>query len=91
MKAARVNNYGEPPELVEISPPGEPGPYRESMAGPAEIVEVLIAGINPVDIAIASGKFDAGAPPLPYTPGTEGIGRMADGEKEKNQNKKDKK
>jgi NADPH2:quinone reductase len=50
------------------------------MAGPAEIVEVIVAGINPVDLAIASGKFDAGAPPLPYTPGTEGIGRMADGE-----------
>lgn len=80
MKAAQVTAYGQAPELVEIDAPGEPGPFTESMAGPAEIVEVLIAGINPVDIAIASGKFDAGAPPLPYTPGTEGIGRMADGE-----------
>ena len=80
MKAVQVNAYGEPPELVEISSPGEPGTFRDSMVGPAEIVEVLIAGINPVDLAIASGKFDAGAPPLPYTPGLEGIGRMADGE-----------
>lgn len=80
MKAAQVTAYGKPPELVEVDAPGEPGPYNESMAGPAEVVEVLIAGINPVDLAIASGKFDAGAPPLPYTPGMEGIGRMSDGE-----------
>lgn len=80
MKSARIVAYGKPPELVEIDPPGETGPYGESAAGPAEIVEVLVAGINPVDLAIASGKFDAGAPPLPYGPGMEGIGRMADGE-----------
>lgn len=80
MKAAQITAYGAPPELVEVESPGTPGPYSESMAGPAEIVEVLIAGINPVDLAIASGKFDAGAPPLPYVPGMEGIGRMSDGE-----------
>ena len=80
MRAAQVTAYGQAPELVEVDPPGEPGPFSESMAGPAETVEVLIAGINPVDLAIASGKFDAGAPPLPYGPGMEGIGRMADGE-----------
>lgn len=80
MKAAQVSAYGEAPALVEIDSPGDPGPFSGSVAGPAEIVEVLVAGINPVDLAIASGKFDAGAPPLPYTPGMEGIGRMADGE-----------
>ena len=65
MRAAQVTAYGQAPELVEVDPPGEPGPFSESMAGPAETVEVLIAGINPVDLALASGKFDAGAPPLP--------------------------
>lgn len=80
MRAAQVTAYGEAPELIEIEPPGDPGPYGESIAGPAEIVEVLVAGVNPVDLAIASGNFDAGAPPLPYVPGIEGIGRMADGE-----------
>jgi len=80
MRAARITAYGEPPELVDLDSPGEPGPYEGSPAGPAEVVEVLIAGLNPVDLAIASGRFDAGAPPLPYTPGMEGIGRMADGE-----------
>jgi len=80
MRAAQVTAYGEAPELIELDGPGDPGPFGESIAGPAEVVEVLVAGINPVDLAIASGKFDAGAPPLPYVPGTEGIGRMADGE-----------
>lgn len=80
MRAARITAYGEPPELRDVDDPGAPGPYAESAVGPAEVVEVLVAGINPVDLAIASGKFDAGAPPLPYTPGLEGIGRMADGE-----------
>lgn len=80
MKAAQITAYEAPPELLEIDGPGEPGTFGESMAGPAEIVDVLIAGLNPVDLAIASGKFDAGAPPLPYGPGIEGIGRTADGE-----------
>ena len=80
MRAAQVTTYGEAPELIEIEAPGEPGAFGGSQAGPAEIVDVLVAGINPVDLAIASGKFDAGAPPLPYVPGIEGIGRMADGE-----------
>ena len=80
MRAAQVTAYGDAPQLIEIDPPGDPGPCGESVAGPAEVVEVLVAGINPVDIAIGSGKFDAGAPPLPYVPGMEGIGRMADGE-----------
>ena len=80
MRSARITAYGEPPELAEIEAPGPVGPYGESVAGPAEIVDVMIAGLNPVDLAIASGKFDAGAPPLPYAPGTEGIGRTAGGE-----------
>ncbi len=80
MRAAQVTTYGEAPELIEIEAPGEPGAFGGSQAGPAEIVDVLVSGINPVDLAIASGKFDAGAPPLPYVPGIEGIGRMADGE-----------
>lgn len=80
MRAARIGAYGDWPEVIGTDPPGDPGPYGETAAGPAEVVEVLIAGLNPVDLAIASGKFDAGAPPLPYTPGLEGIGRTATGE-----------
>lgn len=71
MRAARITEYGAPPELAEIDPP-EPQDGWVS-------VEVELAGINPVDLAIASGTFDAGAPPLPYTPGLEGIGVTSDG------------
>jgi NADPH2:quinone reductase len=66
-----ITAYGEPPELGETTLP-EPGPGQVSVA-------VELAGINPVDIAIASGNFDAGAPELPYTPGLEGIGRTPEG------------
>ncbi len=69
--AALVTAYGEPPTLGEATLP-EPGPGQVTVA-------VQLAGLNPVDIAIASGKFDAGAPELPYTPGLEGIGMTPDG------------
>lgn len=71
MRAARITEYGAPPELAEIDPP-EPQDGWVS-------VDVELAGINPVDLAIASGTFDVGAPPLPYTPGLEGIGITEDG------------
>ncbi len=71
MRAAQITEYGAPPELAEIDPP-EPQDGWIS-------VDVELAGINPVDLAIASGTFDAGAPPLPYTPGLEGIGLTGDG------------
>lgn len=73
IRAARIEAHGEPPRLAEIPLPEPPAD------GSLEPVDLLIAGLNPVDLAIASGKFDAGAPPLPYTPGLEGIGRLADG------------
>jgi NADPH2:quinone reductase len=70
-RAAIIAAYGEPPVPGEATLP-EPGPGQVT-------VEVELAGLNPVDVAIASGKFDAGAPALPYTPGLEGIGTTADG------------
>jgi NADPH2:quinone reductase len=42
------------------------------------VVEVLGAGLNPVDVAICSGNFYAGKPPLPSVAGREGVG-MLDG------------
>jgi NADPH2:quinone reductase len=71
MKAARITQYGAPPELAEVDSPEAQGDWIP--------VDVQLAGINPVDIAIASGSFDAGSPPLPYTPGLEGIGTTPDG------------
>lgn len=73
MRAALLNAYGEPPEIGDVELPE---------AGSGQVpVTVELAGLNPVDIAIASGKFDAGAPQLPYTPGLEGIGLTPGGER----------
>jgi NADPH2:quinone reductase len=41
--------------------------------GPA--LEVLAAPLNPVDRAVAAGRFYGGHPPLPYVPGCECVGR----------------
>ncbi|MBK5233306.1 MAG: zinc-binding alcohol dehydrogenase family protein [Thermoleophilia bacterium] len=71
MKAAVVTNHGDAPEFREFDPP--------KAADDTELIEVELAGLNPVDIAIASGKFDSGAPPLPYVAGMEAIGAGADG------------
>jgi NADPH2:quinone reductase len=43
------------------------------------VAEVLAAGLNPVDISLASGKFYAGPPPVPYVVGREAVVRLPDG------------
>jgi NADPH2:quinone reductase len=40
------------------------------------VVEVLVAGLNPVDVAICAGSFYAGKPPLPSVAGREGVGML---------------
>jgi NADPH:quinone reductase-like Zn-dependent oxidoreductase len=73
MRAAVLTAYGEPPEVREFDdPPASPD------AGHA-VVEVLAAGLNPVDLSMASGTFYGGSPPLPSVVGREGIGRTGDG------------
>ena len=57
------------------------GEFEEPAAGPDQaVVEVLAAGLNPVDVAICAGRFYAGKPPLPSVAGREGVG-MLDGER----------
>ncbi|OFW72209.1 MAG: hypothetical protein A2Y55_00475 [Actinobacteria bacterium RBG_16_68_12] len=65
MRGARVAELGKPPEAVDV----EGG-------GPIEIVAVAL---NPVDLAVAAGRFYGGHPSLPYVPGCEAVGRR-DGE-----------
>src|SRR5215211_3669213 len=73
MRAAILREYGAPPE---------PGEFQDPQAAEGqEVVEVLAAGLNPVDIAIASGDFYGGRPQLPYVVGREGVGRRAGGER----------
>lgn len=70
MKAAILREYGVP----------EFGDWQdEPVAGPGQaVVEVGAAGLNPVDVAIASGRFYGGQPPLPSIAGREGVGRLDD-------------
>jgi NADPH:quinone reductase len=68
MKAALIRELGAPPEVGEIDDPvGD------------DVVEVLAAPINPIDIAVGKGLHHLGHPPLPYAPGCEGVGRAGDG------------
>lgn len=67
MKAALIRALGSTPELGE----------RDDPQG--DLVEVLAAPLNPVDLAVASGAYVAGHPPLPYVPGCEAVGRTEDG------------
>ena len=67
MRAALVRGVGGVPE---------PGDAPEPTG---EVVEVLAAPINPIDLAVSRGILATGHPELPYVPGCEGVGRTADG------------
>jgi NADPH2:quinone reductase len=61
VRAAQVVELGSPPKPVEIEGTGS--------------VEILAVALNPLDLAVAAGRFYGGHPPLPYVPGCEAIGR----------------
>ncbi|HSZ05405.1 MAG TPA: zinc-binding dehydrogenase [Solirubrobacteraceae bacterium] len=67
MRAAVLHEYGVP-GVDE---------FEEPSAGPEQaLVDVLAAGVNPVDTAICAGRFYAGKPPLPSVAGREGVGLL---------------
>jgi NADPH:quinone reductase-like Zn-dependent oxidoreductase len=67
MRAAVLHDYGVP----------SADDFEEPSAGPGQaVVQVLAAGLNPVDVAICAGRFYAGKPPLPSVAGREGVGLM---------------
>lgn len=68
MRAAILREYGATPEVDEF-----PAPEGEL------VVDVLAAGLNPIDLRIASGQLAARRPALPSVVGSEGVGRTADG------------
>jgi NADPH2:quinone reductase len=67
VRAAVLHDYGIP-ACAE---------FEEPVAGDGQaVVEVSAAGLNPVDVAICSGRFYAGKPPLPSVAGREGVGLL---------------
>jgi NADPH:quinone reductase-like Zn-dependent oxidoreductase len=69
MRAAVVREVGSPPEYGEFEDP--------SAAGGLEVAEVVVAGLNPVDLFIAAGMYGPVEPP--FVAGLEGIARLGDG------------
>ena len=73
MKAAVLSDLGGPPSYTD---------FAEPMAGPGRVViTVTAAGVNHLDLAKASGTLYTGPPPLPSVVGTDGVGRLADGQR----------
>jgi NADPH:quinone reductase len=70
MRAAVISELGGTPQ-----PADRPAPDPEN----GLLIRTLAAALNPADLAVASGGFYAGHPPLPYVPGLEAVGRVADG------------
>jgi NADPH2:quinone reductase len=71
MRAAVLHEYGGSPRLEDHPVPEASGELR--------VIDVVAAGLNPVDLAVGSGSFYAGAPTPPYVVGREGVGRKLDG------------
>jgi NADPH2:quinone reductase len=71
MRAAVLHELGSEPVLEDFDGP-PPGDGQLA-------VEVLAAGLNPIDLRVASGVLADRRPPLPSVVGSEGIGRTADG------------
>ena len=70
MKAIRVDAFGGPDVLrLEEVPNPQPGQGEV-------VVRMHAAGVNPVETYIRAGKY-ARLPQLPYTPGNDGAGVIA--------------
>jgi len=60
VRAAQVVELGAPPVQVELRDGGS--------------TRILAVALNPLDLAVAAGRFYGGHPPLPYVPGCEAVG-----------------
>jgi NADPH:quinone reductase-like Zn-dependent oxidoreductase len=70
MRAAVLHRHGAPPE---------PGQHRAPQRAAGEaLIRVTAAPINPLDLLCASGTSYFGPPALPYVPGTQGVGVVAE-------------
>lgn len=71
MRRALVRELGRAPEVEEAADPVGAG-AREV------VVDVLAVPLNPIDINVCAGRFYGGHPELPFVPGCEGVGRVAE-------------
>jgi NADPH:quinone reductase len=67
MRAAVIERLGEPPRIADV-----PDPDGEML------VEVECVPLNPIDVAIGSGRHYSGSPETPFVPGAEAVGRRRD-------------
>lgn len=67
MRAALIRDVGAVPEVGDTPEPS------------GDVIDVLAAPINPIDLAVSRGILATGHPELPYVPGCEAVGRTADG------------
>ena len=70
MRAAVLRQHGEPPRFGQ-----HPAPSRRP--GQA-LIRITAAPVNPLDLLCASGTSYFGQPALPYVPGTQGVGTVAE-------------
>ena len=70
MQATVLTSPGQPPEVAEHPQP-EPQPGRT-------LVRVTAAPVVPLDLLCASGTSYFGRPAVPYVPGVQGVGVVAD-------------
>jgi NADPH2:quinone reductase len=68
VRAARLHEIGGVPQVDDVDAPEG-----------ANVVAVAAAALNPIDIAIGTGRFYGGSPNPPYVIGGEGVGKAADG------------
>jgi NADPH:quinone reductase len=68
MRAAVFEQFGEPSEVLHVRDVPEPHP------GPGEVrVRMIMSPVNPSDVLVVRGRYGV-LPPLPATPGFEGVG-----------------
>lgn len=72
MRAAVLRELGGLPAV-------EDWPEPQAAGGGQTVVQVLAAGLNPIDVSTGSGTFYGGSPDLPYVVGKEGVGRLGEG------------
>jgi NADPH:quinone reductase-like Zn-dependent oxidoreductase len=68
MRAAVFERFGDPKEVLQVRDVPVPHP------GPGEVrVRMIMSPVNPSDLLVVRGRYGV-LPPLPATPGFEGVG-----------------